>query len=75
MAKSEALRMAKLDYLNSVNSNPYLWGSLVLFGNTEAVISKDNYLLKLLILFTVLSVGLILFIAWRKSVKEKTNRT
>lgn len=45
--KSEALRMAKLDYLKTANPlkrHPYYWGGFVLIGNDEPIISKRNYL-------------------------------
>lgn len=65
-SKSEALRQARLDYLNSVNSNPYLWGSLVLFGNTEPVISTGRYNRSLVILSFLIATGLIGMLLWQR---------
>ncbi len=50
-AKDEALRLAKLDYLNNsdnINSNPYYWAGYINFGNHEPLKveqkSEKNYL-------------------------------
>lgn len=34
--KAEALRQARLQYLNHTNSDPYLWGSMVIYGNIDS---------------------------------------
>jgi CHAT domain-containing protein len=35
--RDEALRRAKVTYLNTKDSNPAVWGSLILFGDYEAI--------------------------------------
>lgn len=42
-SKNESLRSAKIDYINRVNSNPAVWGSLILFGNPDAIHKKTEY--------------------------------
>ena len=44
MSKDEALRQAKIDYLNGVNSNPAVWGSLILYGNKTSIYTQFNYI-------------------------------
>lgn len=34
--KAEALREAQLYFMNHTNSDPYLWGSMVIYGNIES---------------------------------------
>lgn len=45
-SKSESLRLAKLDYLNAhqlSERSPYYWGSLILTGNTNAIVPEFNF--------------------------------
>jgi len=60
--KSESIREAKLNYINQRDSDPYLWGSFVLYGNTKPLIEQEkNYLLHVAI--TTLSIlGLLLLL-------------
>jgi len=45
--KAEAIREAKLSYINQRDSDPYLWGSFVLYGNTKPLIEREpDYLLR-----------------------------
>jgi tetratricopeptide (TPR) repeat protein len=45
--KAEAMREAKLNYINQRDSDPYLWGSFVLYGNTKPLIEPEpDYLLR-----------------------------
>lgn len=37
-SKSRAMRQAKIDYMNRINSNPSHWGSFVLFGNDDPMV-------------------------------------
>lgn len=50
--KSEALKNAKINYLNihknSSQSSPFYWSSIVLTGNNDALIKKNNYALYIL---------------------------
>lgn len=39
-SKTDALQKARIQYMNTINSNPYLWGSLVLFGDTSPLVDK-----------------------------------
>jgi CHAT domain-containing protein len=41
--KDTSLRNAKLNYINSVNSNPAVWGSLILFGNPDSIHKKTEH--------------------------------
>ena len=40
-SKSEALRQAKLDFINNYSANPYYWSAFVLSGNISAVDIKS----------------------------------
>ncbi len=40
MSKNEALRQAKVRYITTRNSDPYIWGSFILIGNDEPLIKK-----------------------------------
>lgn len=40
--KAQAMRTARLHYLNSNNSDPYLWGAMVVYGNIDAPVEKNN---------------------------------
>jgi len=40
--KAESLRQARLNYLNNTNSDPYLWGSFVLYGDISSPLPQPN---------------------------------
>jgi CHAT domain-containing protein len=40
MSKNEALRMAKVRYITTRNSDPYIWGSFILIGDDEPLVKK-----------------------------------
>lgn len=40
LSKDEALRQAKIRYITTRNSNPYVWGSFILIGENDALIKK-----------------------------------
>ena len=67
--KSEALRNAKLEYINSHSGSelsPYYWASNILIGNSKVIEFKErNFSTLLLGAFLVL--GIIFFIWFRKS--------
>ncbi|WP_299384654.1 CHAT domain-containing protein [uncultured Lacinutrix sp.] len=65
--KSEALRQAKLDYLNTHSlseASPYYWSSLILIGDDSVIKFESN-----LLFYTVLStiILLILFFIFKKN--------
>jgi len=71
MTKSEALRNAKISFVNNSGSryaNPSYWGSFVLFGNVEplGVRQSDNT-----IIYLSLMVGLILIVVLFRRFKKK----
>ena len=41
--KAEAMRTARLHYLNNSNSDPYLWGAMVVYGNIDTPLEKDSH--------------------------------
>lgn len=63
-SKNESLRSAKLAYVNSVNSNPAVWGSLILFGNPDAIHKKTEYQFHLI--FGLIVSSLLLFFFLRR---------
>jgi CHAT domain-containing protein len=48
MRKDEALRLAKIDYLKTANTEkilPYFWANMIIMGNTDAItLVKRNYI-------------------------------
>ena len=61
--KSEALRQAKLDYLNTHSlseASPYYWSSLILIGDDSAIYSNNNWLYLLISVIFLLSILLLL---------------
>ena len=47
--KAEALRDARLHYLNHSNSDPYLWGAFIMYGNIEPSVNNYQFLIQLLL--------------------------
>ncbi|TVR15424.1 MAG: CHAT domain-containing protein [Balneolaceae bacterium] len=41
--KAESIRQARLKYLNNTNSDPYLWGSFVIYGDIHSPLPRKNY--------------------------------
>ncbi|MDX1641760.1 MAG: CHAT domain-containing tetratricopeptide repeat protein, partial [Balneolaceae bacterium] len=46
--KADALREARLSYLNNTNSDPYLWGAFIMYGNIESPINQNQFFTQLL---------------------------
>lgn len=70
-SKSEALRNAKLNYLNNnsdAEASPYYWASLIVIGNTSTIKPQFQYSLYIKIGFALLIV-LILFFTLKKFLK------
>lgn len=66
---SSALRLAKLDYLESADkrtAHPYYWAGLVFTGNTDALASPGVSSTKLYIFLMVGIIGLLLFLLSRR---------
>lgn len=63
-SKNESLRSAKLSYINDVNSNPAVWGSLILFGNPDAIHKKAEYQFHLI--FGLIVSSLLFFFLFRR---------
>jgi len=60
--KAEALRNAQISYLNKNNSDPYLWGAFVIYGNIDPVVSTNSqYRLAFIIIFVLIAAFTILF--------------
>ena len=67
--KAESLRQARLTYLNNVNSDPYLWGSFVLFGNIDSPIPQSAIMANLFFLslgFVIVFGGVFIVLFSRK---------
>ncbi len=62
--KAESIREAKLNYINQRDSDPFLWGSFVLYGNTEPLIDEEqNYFM--IVSVTILSIlGILLLLSY-----------
>ncbi len=55
--KAEALRAAQIFYLRNYNSDPYLWGSFVLYGNIDPVLTPGRQYQKMLALLLFIILG------------------
>lgn len=68
--KSEALRLAKLDFIKEYSPNPFYWSAFILNGNISKIeLNKRVNLLPYFIgLLALISVS-VLFIYWRKKQK------
>jgi CHAT domain-containing protein/tetratricopeptide (TPR) repeat protein len=68
--KAEALRAARVSYLNNNNSDPYLWGGFVLYGDIGSPLEKSTGLFPLIIpgAIAVAGVFMIFLILYRKQV-------
>ncbi|MDY8138620.1 CHAT domain-containing tetratricopeptide repeat protein [Aquimarina sp. 2201CG5-10] len=69
-SKSEALRLAKLNYLQNHSlsqASPYYWSSLILIGDPDPIYTSSKILF--LVIGFILSIGLIFFIYKKKSKK------
>jgi CHAT domain-containing protein len=66
--KAEALRTARLSYLNNNNSDPFLWGGFVLFGDISSPIEKSSITFTYLYSGGVIVAGIfiILFMIYNK---------
>jgi CHAT domain-containing protein len=62
MNKDEAMQKAKIDYINNNSSDPYLWGSFVLYGDIKPIVHKKRY-------FSYMIMGLILVVMFRFTVQ------
>jgi CHAT domain-containing protein len=65
-AKDEALRLAKLDYINNSNnlkSNPYYWAGYINFGNQQPLLLKHNSSNNVLTTIFIFAGGLVLLFA------------
>tara|TARA_R100001143_G_scaffold58746_1_gene56842 strand:- start:55942 stop:58995 length:3054 start_codon:yes stop_codon:yes gene_type:complete len=59
--KAESIREAKLNYINQRDSDPFLWGSFVIYGNTKPLIKQEgNYFMAASL--TILSILGLLFL-------------
>lgn len=47
--KADALRDARLHYLNHSNSDPYLWGAFIMYGNIDPPVSNYRFFIQLLL--------------------------
>ncbi len=47
--KADALREARLHYLNNSNSDPYLWGAFIMYGNIDPPVNNYQFLIQLLL--------------------------
>jgi CHAT domain-containing protein len=56
--KSEALRLAKIDFIKNYSPNPYFWSAFVLSGNTSSLeLTSATDLTSLLIVLVLISLG------------------
>lgn len=66
--KDEALRDAKLDYLNNadaVKSNPFYWAGLIFIGETKSIELIQKFDKRILIFVTILALIGLLVLVWK----------
>ncbi len=63
MNKAEAIQQTKINYMNQRDSDPYLWGSFVIYGNTDPIIDKRDTLFQVTIAFLSL-IGIYLLVSF-----------
>jgi CHAT domain-containing protein len=71
--KAEAMRTARLHYLNNNNSDPYLWGAMVIYGNIDAPLEKDGNPIIVFIsgsLFTMLLLSFFVLAGYDRSLRS-----
>jgi CHAT domain-containing protein len=71
--KAEAMRTARLHYLNNSNSDPYLWGAMVIYGNIDAPLEKDGNPVIVFIsgsLFTMLLLSFFVLAGYDRSLRS-----
>jgi len=72
--KDEALRQAKIKYLDSASPNkshPFFWGAFVLIGNTSSIIKENSFewlFYGIIIFGIVLIMGILFFIFKREKI-------
>ncbi|MDZ7719974.1 MAG: CHAT domain-containing tetratricopeptide repeat protein [Balneolaceae bacterium] len=65
--KAEALREARIHYLNNSNSDPYLWGAFIMYGNISPAVDNYKYLIQLLLSGLLISgLGFIAIAAYQR---------
>ena len=65
-SKSEALRQAKLDFINNYSANPYYWSAFVLSGNTSSLkLQQASSFTLLYVSGILLLIGFIFFLVKR----------
>jgi len=67
-SKQEAMRLAKIDYLESADdltSNPYFWSGFVVLGDGSPIYKKSGFAYWMIVI--TIFVGLMIFFQYRKS--------
>lgn len=72
--KSEALRQAKLEFINKYSSNPYFWASFVLSGNTSKIRLEPLSRISAPVLISLTAVLIILLTYLYRRRTKKLNR-
>lgn len=63
-SKSEAMRKAKIHYINKFNSNPANWGSFVIYGNIDPIVPSRNPWILVTVFLVIGGISLILTWLW-----------
>lgn len=71
--KSEALRLAKAEFIKTYSANPYFWAAFVLYGNINKIEIEQTSSTKVFIVLICLIIIalLILFFRWRNKSYQK----
>ncbi|MFQ5602317.1 MAG: CHAT domain-containing protein [bacterium] len=75
MTKAEALRQAKITFIKSINSNPYLWSRFILLG-LPGTIQFENYHRNFLIFFAASSIVVLMILVFLnfRRIKSTSNK-
>jgi hypothetical protein len=68
-SKSQALRKAKIDFLNNADqlrSHPYFWSTLVIYGNNAPLYYPEHLIVTGIVVVLILFVSVIFYFRKRK---------
>jgi CHAT domain-containing protein len=71
-SKQEAMRLAKIDYLESADdltSNPYFWSGFVVLGDGSPIYKKSGFAYWMIVI--TIFAGILIFLQYRKSGSRK----
>lgn len=74
LSKSEAMRRAKIYYINNLNSNPTYWGSFVVYGNSDPIFPTSRTWTTSILVFIIAMVSFIFAWIYIPAIKKNNKR-